>query len=85
LIAWLSEAKKFNVAIRMQVSVEQIERSGNGFTLQTKSSGRDEKMSADCICIASGGSSKDLSYNWLRSLGHKVNKPVPSLFTFQYS
>ena len=78
----LNEAKKFNVEIRMQVSVEKIEKSRIGFTLHTKSSGRDEILSADCVCIASGGSSKDLSYNWLRSLGHKISKPVPSLFTF---
>ena len=78
----LNEAEKFNVEIRMQVSVEKIEKSRIGFTLHTKSSGRDDILSTDYVCIASGGSSKDLSYNWLRSLGHKVNKPVPSLFTF---
>ncbi|WP_084374651.1 BaiN/RdsA family NAD(P)/FAD-dependent oxidoreductase [Reichenbachiella faecimaris] len=36
----------------------------------------------DCIIVATGGSPKSASYDWLRSLGHTIIAPVPSLFTF---
>ena len=39
-------------------------------------------MRADFVCIASGGYAKPEQFNWLRELGHSIESPVPSLFTF---
>jgi len=78
----MKEATLYGVQVRLQVSVESIHRLEGMFKLQTKASGRDETTEADAICIAAGGSSKTASYDWIRSLGHKVAYPVPSLFTF---
>lgn len=36
----------------------------------------------DKILIAAGGFPKEEQYAWLTSLGHSIEKPVPSLFTF---
>ncbi len=37
---------------------------------------------ADKVLIACGGFPKTEQYNWLRRLGHTIQEPVPSLFTF---
>jgi len=39
-------------------------------------------LKADFICIASGGYPKASMFNWLKELGHTIEDPVPSLFTF---
>ena len=38
--------------------------------------------SADAVLIATGGFPKAEQYNWITALGHTIQKPVPSLFTF---
>ncbi|MFI5196262.1 MAG: NAD(P)/FAD-dependent oxidoreductase [Chitinophagales bacterium] len=38
--------------------------------------------SADAILIATGGFPKAEQYNWITALGHTIQSPVPSLFTF---
>jgi hypothetical protein len=42
----------------------------------------DKIMQADFICIASGGFPKSSQFDWLKKLGHTIDEPVPSLFTF---
>jgi predicted flavoprotein YhiN len=39
-------------------------------------------LTSDYICIASGGYPKSSMFDWLKEVGHKVEDPVPSLFTF---
>jgi len=39
-------------------------------------------FAADKVLIATGGFPKTEQYNWLATLGHKIETPVPSLFTF---
>ena len=42
----------------------------------------EEKLTADYVCVASGGYAKPAQFSWLKALGHSVEEPVPSLFTF---
>ncbi|WP_240966271.1 NAD(P)/FAD-dependent oxidoreductase [Pseudoflavitalea sp. G-6-1-2] len=37
---------------------------------------------ADAVCVACGGFPKSSMFDWLRQLGHSIEEPVPSLFTF---
>lgn len=37
---------------------------------------------ADAVLIATGGFPKEEQYKWLLALGHTIQSPVPSLFTF---
>ncbi|MBX3044407.1 MAG: NAD(P)/FAD-dependent oxidoreductase [Candidatus Kapabacteria bacterium] len=37
----------------------------------------------DKVIVATGGASKDSSLDWLEKLNHKIEKPIPSLFTFK--
>ena len=39
-------------------------------------------LEADYLCVACGGYPKSESFDWIRGLGHSVEEPVPSLFTF---
>jgi predicted Rossmann fold flavoprotein len=42
----------------------------------------EETIYADFVCVASGGFAKTVQFNWLKELGHFIEEPVPSLFTF---
>lgn len=39
-------------------------------------------LEADYVCVACGGYPKSTMFEWIRALGHTVEEPVPSLFTF---
>jgi predicted Rossmann fold flavoprotein len=52
---------------------------GAGFRLVLKD-GR--VLEADFVCVACGGYPKSEMFEWVRKLGHTVEEPVPSLFTF---
>ncbi|HSN61610.1 MAG TPA: NAD(P)/FAD-dependent oxidoreductase, partial [Ferruginibacter sp.] len=81
----LAEADKYKVEIRMNADVKELAvgkellADGKGFTIKFA----DNKIiSADYICIASGGFPKSLQFEWLTKIGHSIQAPVPSLFTF---
>jgi len=40
------------------------------------------KITADALCMATGGMLKSDKFPWLTLLGHTIVEPVPSLFTF---
>ena len=75
----LKEADKYKVEILMQSEVTSLAPENNGFILQTSNS---QLLTPNYICIASGGYPKSTMFNWLRNLGHTIEEPVPSLFTF---
>ena len=75
----LGEAKKYNVEILTSCEVIAIERSNSIFQLQTSNQ---KNINATFLCIASGGYPKALQFQWLQKLGHSIDMPVPSLFTF---
>jgi hypothetical protein len=74
----LKEADKYKIEILMQTEVTGIASNVNGFELQTPNS----KLQTNYVCIASGGYPKSTMFDWLRKLGHSIEEPVPSLFTF---
>ena len=88
----LSEADKYKVEIRMNAEVKEIQSIVNS---QKSNDGGSEKnnyqfdiiiagsdtLSADYVCIASGGYQKSAQFNWLIKTGHTIQSPVPSLFT----
>ncbi|MFT2007647.1 NAD(P)/FAD-dependent oxidoreductase [Pontibacter sp. 13R65] len=44
--------------------------------------GNGHKMQVHKVLVCTGGSPKETSYDWLKALGHTIQHPVPSLFTF---
>jgi len=80
----LKEANKYGVAIRLNTEVKTINAyPGNHpnsvFSIECANA---ENIDADFICVASGGYPKSSMFDWLKELGHTIEEPVPSLFTF---
>lgn len=67
------------VQVRYNKSVQRIEKKDDVFTI---SFADNTEYVADRVMIACGGFPKAEQYNWITALGHTVNLPVPSLFTF---
>lgn len=74
----LHEASRYGVEVRMQTELLSVS-FGDQFVLQLSGG---QTMTADFICIASGGYPKASMFDWLKALGHTIETPVPSLFTF---
>jgi predicted Rossmann fold flavoprotein len=80
----LKEANKYNVEIMMnrdvkQIEVMNIEGNKSNFRLSFSNS---KFIDSDFVVVACGGFPKSTMFDWLTSLGHTIQTPVPSLFTF---
>lgn len=75
----LSEARKYDIDIRMNADVQCIRKNEQGFELQLKNQ---KTINAGFVTIACGGFPKSSMFDWLKDLGHTIEEPVPSLFTF---
>ena len=80
----LEAARQAGVEIMLQTTAEHIEPlAGGGFRLVLSGPrvAAPELLVAR-VLVATGGAPKSGQYDWLRQLGHAVQEPVPSLFTF---
>lgn len=75
----LREADKYRVKILLHTEVKSIEKNEDGFVLHTSSS---VTLTSNLLCIACGGYPKSTHFDWLKQIGHSIQEPVPSLFTF---
>jgi hypothetical protein len=75
----LREANKYRVEVLMNAEVKAIRHEAALFHLQLSA---DRLLTADYVCVACGGYPKTTMFNWLTQLGHTIEQPVPSLFTF---
>ncbi len=71
----LEAAKKAGVKLITGIAVKNIKQ---GFQVELKTG---EILTAEKILIATGSSKN--GYQWAQNLGHKIEQPVPSLFTFK--
>jgi len=74
------EARILGVEIKMTAGVKTIKRVGE--QLELGFGGKHRKQRMDKVIVATGGSPKRSGLEWLEVLGHKIEDPVPSLFTF---
>lgn len=74
----ISEAEKYGVKIMLQQEVMAIEKK-DGIVVVTSGGNH---FAADFVFIATGGYPKPGQFAWLERLGHSIEPPVPSLFTF---
>lgn len=77
--ALIGECKKLGVHVRTGQNVQSIERSEERFKLSIKGS---SVLEFDKLIVTTGGQPKYSGLQWLEDLGHKIQEPVPSLFTF---
>jgi len=75
----LKEANKFGVEILMNKEVKSLSMANGECLIKLSDS---QLLSSDYVCIASGGYPKSSMFDWLKELGHEIEEPVPSLFTF---
>lgn len=74
----VNEAKKLQVNINLQRPITRIKPHDEGLTLQIGS----DEIPFDKVIICTGGSPKIEGLRWLKDLGHRIEPPAPSLFTF---
>jgi len=86
----MREVNEYGVEVWMHTEVKDIRVAGQGGGLAegrcfqvALADGRE--LAADFVCIACGGYPKSGMFDWLRRLGHAIEEPVPSLFTFNMS
>ncbi|MBC8033693.1 MAG: NAD(P)/FAD-dependent oxidoreductase [Chitinophagaceae bacterium] len=74
----LADAHKYRVQIQMNREVKELTPKGEKWLVQYI----DGQEEADYICIACGGYPKASLFEWILRLGHTIEDPLPSLFTF---
>lgn len=73
------EAQKAGVIVRLNSAVSGIKKINDKFQITFKD--RPDEI-ADKVIVTTGGSPKLEGFDWLIKLGHHIEPPVPSLFTF---
>ncbi|WP_417608396.1 NAD(P)/FAD-dependent oxidoreductase [Owenweeksia hongkongensis] len=74
-----AEAKRNDVTIELKSEVTKITRKEEGFSLKLKSGAH---INCKKVIVTTGGQNKASGYDWLKQLGLKIERPIPSLFTF---
>ncbi|MFT6921074.1 MAG: putative Rossmann fold flavoprotein [Crocinitomicaceae bacterium] len=75
---FLKEIKRLEIKVEMSKGVKRIESLGEQIELAFS----DETLVFDKVIVTTGGSPKRSGLDWLEKLGHQIEDPVPSLFTF---
>lgn len=75
----MEELKKLGVALKTNHNVQSLQPGNEGYTISFR---RKESIKADKVIIATGGSPRRSGLKWLEELNHRIEEPVPSLFTF---
>jgi predicted Rossmann fold flavoprotein len=76
-----SAAEKAGVKMRLNCAVESVARTADAKFALTLAGG--EQISCDKLLLATGGCRAAAAGQIAVSLGHSIEPPVPSLFTFQ--
>lgn len=74
----LTEADRYKVEVHISEEVQQLGRQQQQWLVKTNKA----VYTADYVFVAAGGFPRAEQFSWLTVLGHTIEKPVPSLFTF---
>jgi predicted Rossmann fold flavoprotein len=74
------EAHQAGVKLFTRRGVDGVERAGDGFVLHLSDG---EQVVCDRLLLATGGARDEIGAKLAQSLGHAIEPPVPSLFTFE--
>ncbi len=75
----MKEVNRYGVEIMMNSEVRSLKYEESKFKLELSAV---RHLTSDFVCVACGGYPKSSMFNWLTSLTHTIEEPVPSLFTF---
>jgi predicted Rossmann fold flavoprotein len=77
----IREANKFGVEVMMNTEVRSL-RYDVGSKKFVLAFSDIRPLTSDFCCVATGGFPKTSQFEWLKQVGHTIEEPVPSLFTF---
>lgn len=75
----LKEADKYRVQIRTNTAVTGLEQTASGWKVLLDGA---PAIETTYVFVAAGGYPQADKFNWLKSTGHEIIPPLPSLFTF---
>ena len=78
---FISETQRLGIKIELERGIKSINQVEGKLELEFTDNKIPGKI-FDKIIVATGGSPKRESLNWLEKLNHNIENPVPSLFTF---
>ena len=76
-----NEINKLGISLKLGVGILKIKQEENQLKLFFKNEGIEPQL-FDKVIVATGGSPRKEGLMWLEKLGHNIEPPVPSLFTF---
>ncbi|MFM1877050.1 MAG: hypothetical protein RL266_2787 [Bacteroidota bacterium] len=74
------ETKRIGIDVQTGVGITSIVFLGDQLELEFQ--GELKSRTFDKVIVATGGTPSRKGFEWLEKLGHKIEDPVPSLFTF---
>ncbi len=77
----LRESEKLKIRIEVGMAVKSLSRVENQIVLEFLKENHHQET-FDKVIVTTGGSPKRSGFEWLEQLNHKIEDPVPSLFTF---
>lgn len=75
---FLNEIKRLKINVELQTKVENIVKQDDLFNVTTNRN----NIICKKIIVTTGGFNKPENYQFITNLGHTIETPVPSLFTF---
>lgn len=79
---FLAQTGKLKISIELDRGVKNLTKVGDRLRLDFIG-GKVPPRTFDKVIVATGGSPRRSGLEWLEKLGHKIEDPVPSLFTFR--
>jgi predicted Rossmann fold flavoprotein len=79
---FLKEADRYQIKVELNRAVSEIKSDNDTFEVICQS---EHAYHAKKILLAIGGHANPTAYECIEKLGHTINKPIPSLFTFNDS
>lgn len=79
---FLEQTNKLKIEIELETGIKTIRKTGDKLQLSFVG-GKVPSRFFDKVIVATGGSPKKDGLAWLEKLNHKIEDPVPSLFTFK--
>jgi predicted Rossmann fold flavoprotein len=77
----IKEAKQLGITIHTEHSISAIEKKDTKLMLHFKDD-QQKTFVFHKIIVTTGGAPQKKSFLWLEKLGHRIEQPIPSLFTF---
>lgn len=79
---FLKECQKNKIEVKANAEVVTVKPATESFSVTTHDG---TEFISSKVLVATGGSPKREAYGWIEELGHTIDSPIPSLFTFNDS